>query len=163
MNRLRDDAQLVELGVELLTVFVVSAKPTPEVGRALEATYRETLLRRADEATYARRAAAIEEERKIKENELATDIALEERRRSLIELESENELAEATNRGEAAEREAQGTARAVQLQLAAYNGLDPRMMTALAMQELGKNAGRIGNLTVTSEILAALLDGNKTT
>ena len=76
---------------------MVSAKPTPEVARALEATYRETLLRQADEATYARRAAAIEEERKIKESELATDIALEERRRNLIELESENELAEATN------------------------------------------------------------------
>ncbi len=163
MNRLREDARLVELGVELLSVFVVSAKPTPEVGRALEATYRETLLRQADEATYARRAAAIEEERVIKESELATDIALEERRRNLIALESENELAQATNRGEAAEREAQGSARAVQLQLAAYNGLDPRMMTAMAMQELGKNAGRIGNLTVTSEILAALLDGKKTT
>jgi hypothetical protein len=27
------------------------------------------------------------------------------------------------------------------------------------MQELGKNAGKIGNLTITSEILAALLDG----
>ena len=159
MARLRADDRLIELGVELLSVFVVSAKPTPEVARALEATYRETLLRQADEATYARRAAAIEEERVIKESELATDIALEERRQNLVALEGENELAEAGYRGQAQEREAEFSARAVEMQMAVYKGLDPRMMTALAMQELGKNAGRIGNLTVTSEILAALLDG----
>ena len=159
MARLRADDRLIELGVELLSVFVVAAKPTPEVARALEATYRETLLRQADEATYARRAAAIEEERVIKESELATDIALEERRQSLVALEGENELAEAGYRGQAQEREAEFSARAVEMQMAVYKGLDPRMMTALAMQELGKNAGRIGNLTVTSEILAALLDG----
>lgn len=161
LERLREDERLLELGVELLSLFIVAAGPTPEVGRALEAPYRESLLRQADEAVYARRAAAVEEERKIKENELGTDIALAEQRQGLIALEGENALQEAQNRGQAVEKEAEFTARAVEMQLNAYRNIDPRSLTALAMQELGKNAGRIGNLTVTSEILAALLDGRQ--
>jgi len=41
-------------------------------GQALEAEAREALLRRADEAIYARRNSAVEQERAIKENELST-------------------------------------------------------------------------------------------
>ena len=156
--KLLGDSRLAELGVTVLGVFIVSAKPTPEVARALEATYRESLLRRADEASYARRAAAVEEERKIKENELATDITLEEQRGQLIALTGENLLQEAESRGAAREQEAIHEARALELQLAAYQKLDPRALTALAMQEFGKNASKIGNLTITSEILASLLE-----
>lgn len=159
LTRLRDDARLAALGVEVLSLFLVSAKPTPEVARALEATYREALLRQADEAIYARRASAVEEERKIKENELSTDITLEQQRRQLIALTGENALQEAELRGQALEREASYEAHAVELRLAAYEKLDPRAITALAMQELGKNAGRVGNLTITTEVLGALLDG----
>ena len=72
------------------------------MAKALEAEYRETLLRKADMAISARRAAAVEEERKIKENELNTEITLEEQRRQLIDLQGSNELQEATNRGKAA-------------------------------------------------------------
>ncbi len=45
------------------------------------------------------------------------------------------------------------------MELELYAAIDPRKVLALAMTELGQNAGRIGNLTITSEILAALLDG----
>jgi regulator of protease activity HflC (stomatin/prohibitin superfamily) len=65
-----------EAGVELLSVYFLSTKPTPEVAKALEAEYRETLLRKADEAIYARRAAAVDEELKIKEKELNSDKAV---------------------------------------------------------------------------------------
>lgn len=156
--RLAGDARLGLMGLEVLTVFLVSARPTPEVGKALEATYRESLLRRADEAIYRRRAAAVEEERKIKENELATDITLEQQRQQLITLAGENALQEAESRGAAMEQEAIHEARALELRLAAYQKMDPRALTAMAMQEFGKNAGQIGNLTITSEILASLLD-----
>src|SRR5262249_58780077 len=80
------------LGAELLNVYFTSAKPTPEVAKALEADYREPLLRKSDIAVSARRAAAVEEERKIKENELNTDIALEEQRQKLIDLQAHNSL-----------------------------------------------------------------------
>ena len=105
-TRIKDSALLDSLGAELLSVYFVAAKPTPEVAKALEADYRETLLRKADMAIYARRAAAVEEERKIKENELNTEIALEEQRQKLIELQGRNALQEAQSRGKALEEEA---------------------------------------------------------
>jgi regulator of protease activity HflC (stomatin/prohibitin superfamily) len=159
LRRVKERALLESMGVELLSVHFVAAKPTPEVAKALEAEYRETLLRKADEAIYARRAAAVEEERKIKENELNTEIALEEKRRQLIDLQGENELREAENRGKALEQEAQHRVRAKELELAVYKSLDPRSILALALNEMGTNAARIGNLTITSEMLAALLNG----
>ncbi len=110
-------------------------------------------------AIYARRAAAVEEERKIKENELSTEITLEEKRRRLIDLQGENALREAENRGKAAEEEARYHARAKQLELDVYKTIDSRKVLAFALNELGQNAGRIGNLTITSEILAAVLNG----
>ena len=60
--------------------------------------------------------------------------------------------------GLALEREAEYEARAQEMALGAYRSLDPRMVLALAMKELGENAHRVGNLTITSEILAALLN-----
>jgi regulator of protease activity HflC (stomatin/prohibitin superfamily) len=158
-DRVKSSALLDPLGVELLSVYFVAAKPTPEVAKALEADYRETLLRKADMAISARRAAAVEEERKIKENELNTEITLEQQRRQLIDLQGSNALQEATNHGKAAEEEARYRTRAKQMELELYAALDPKKILALAMSELGQNAGRIGNLTITSEMLAALLDG----
>jgi len=158
-GRIRDSKLVEPLGAEILNVYFIGAKPTPEVAKALEADYRETLLRKADMAIYARRAAAVEEERKIKENELSTEITLEEQRRRLIDLQGENALREAESRGKAAEEEARYQARARQLQLDVYNAIDSRKVLALALNELGQNAGRIGNLTITSEILAAILNG----
>jgi hypothetical protein len=162
-RRVKEGSLLEPLGVELLSVYFVAAKPTPEVGKALEAGYREALLRKADEAIYARRAAAVEEERKIKENELNTDIALEQRRQQLIELKGANDLREAENRGQALEREAEFRARAKERELAAYKALGPRSILALALNEMGQNADRLGNLTITSEVLASLLNGDRDT
>ena len=165
-SRIKESLLLDPLGAELLNVYFVAAKPTPEVAKALEADYRETLLRKADMAISARRAAAVEEERKIKENELNTEITLEEQRRRLIDLQGENELLEAANHGKALEEAARFQARAKQLELEVYSTLDSRKVLALAMNNLGQNAARIGNLTITSEVLASLLNGqggNETT
>jgi len=158
-GRVKSSALLDPLGADLLSVYFVAAKPTPEVAKALEADYRETLLRKADMAISARRAAAVEEERKIKENELNTEITLEQQRRQLIDLQGNNALQEATNHGKALEEEAAYRTRVRQKELDLYTAIDPRKVLALAMTDLGQNAGRIGNLTITSEILAALLDG----
>ena len=156
-NRIKEARLLESLGVELLSVFFTSAQPTPEVARALEAEYRESLLRKADEAVSARRAAAVEEERKIKENELNTEISLEEKRKKLITLAGENARLEAENKGAAREIEAKSNAKARELELGVYKALEPKMLTALAMNELGQRAAKIGNLTITTELLASLL------
>ncbi len=158
-KRVREAALLEPLGVELISVFIVAARPTPEVAKALEAKYREELLRQADEAVSARRAAAVEDERKIQENELRTQVALEEQRQALIALQGTNSLAEAEQRGQAMAAEARFQTEARAAELAIYQGTDPRSLLALALNELGRNAERVGNLTITSEMLASLLNG----
>lgn len=79
------------LGLAVLGLSVLAVKPKPETVRALEAEAREALLRRADDATYARRNAAVEQERKIKENELNTEIAVENKRRQVREAQMDAE------------------------------------------------------------------------
>lgn len=159
LARLRDAALLAPLGVELTNLYFLSAKPTPEVAKALEAQYRETLLRQADEAIYARRGAAVAEERKIKESEGATQIALEEQRSSLIALEGDNARIEAENKGRTLETLAGFEARASAQKLAVYSGMDPRSLLALALKEMGENARKIGALNITTETLGSLLNG----
>ncbi|MBA2345845.1 MAG: SPFH domain-containing protein [Rubrobacter sp.] len=153
---------LAPLGVELLSLNFTSVSPNPEVGKALEAEYRETLLRRADEAIYARRAAAVEEEGKIKSNELEGEISLVRERERLIDLEAANDRKKSQAWGERRELEAGFTTRANEMELAPYRDLDPRKVLALAMRDIGNNAGKVGNLNITSEVLADLLqaEGN---
>ncbi len=162
LRRIRDGELLKPTGIELLSIYFLSTKPTPEVGKALEAEYRETLLRKADEAIYARRAAAVEEERKIKENELNTQITLEQQRQQFIDLQGKNATQEAEYRGQALQKVAEYRAKASEMELAVYRTFDPRTLLALGIRELGQNASKVGNLTITSEILAALLDTKAT-
>ena len=162
LTRIREEALLQPMGVELISLYFLTAKPTPEVAKALEAPYRETMLRQADEAIYARRAAAVEEERKIKENERNTEISLEQRRKELIALQGANAQQEAEYKGRAQEILADFQARAVEKTLVVYNTADPRLVLSLALKALGENAGQIGNLTITTEMLASLLNpGNR--
>jgi regulator of protease activity HflC (stomatin/prohibitin superfamily) len=156
-EEVRSRALLAPLGVELLSLNFTSVSPNPEVGKALEAEYRETLLRRADEAIYARRAAAVEEEAKIKSNELEGEISLSRERERLIDLEAANDRKVSQAWGERRELEAGFTARASEMELAPYRDLDPRKVLALAMRDIGNNADKVGNLNITSEVLADLL------
>ncbi|HEX8919439.1 MAG TPA: SPFH domain-containing protein [Chloroflexota bacterium] len=148
-SRIRDGRLVESLGVELLSLHVLNTKPAPEMAKALEAESREALLRRADEAIYARRRAAVDEERQIKESELATDTTLEQQREELIALQGAN-----------VEREAEYKARATGLELSAYSSTDPRTLLAVALKDLGENASQIGTLTVTTEMLASILNGS---
>lgn len=82
---LQDAEVITSLGIEVLGLSILAIKPTPETSRALEAEAREQILRQADEAIYARRNAAVEQERAIKENELNTEIAVENKKRQIRE------------------------------------------------------------------------------
>jgi hypothetical protein len=83
--------EIVSLGLEILGLSILAIKATPETARALEADAREKLLREADEAIYARRNSAVEQERAIKENELNTEIAVENKKRQIRETQMEAE------------------------------------------------------------------------
>jgi len=83
--------EITSLGLEVLGLSILAIKPTPETARALEAETREQLFREADEAVYARRNSAVEQERAIMENELNTEIAVENKKRQIRETQMEAE------------------------------------------------------------------------
>ena len=82
-------AEMSALGLEVLGVSIVAIKPTPDIARALEAEARESNLKAADDAVYTRRMSAVEHERAIRENELDTDIAVEQKKRQIRETQME--------------------------------------------------------------------------
>ena len=81
------------LGLEVMDFSILAIKPTPETARALEARVREAILKDADDAVYARRNSAIDQERSIKENELKTEVAIETKKRQIRETQMEAEMA----------------------------------------------------------------------
>ncbi|MCB0713182.1 MAG: SPFH domain-containing protein [Ignavibacteriae bacterium] len=91
LTALRNAEEILSLGLEILGIAILEIRPTPETSRALEAEMREQLLREADQAIYARRNAAVEQERAIKENELNTEIAVENKKRQIRETQMEAE------------------------------------------------------------------------
>ncbi|MCP4131608.1 MAG: band 7 protein [bacterium] len=92
-TKLKEAESMTALGIELIDFSIVKISPTPDTGRALEAKTREELLKSADEAIYERRNFAIDQERKIKENELQTEIAVEEKNREIREEQMNVEIA----------------------------------------------------------------------
>ncbi len=85
--------ELAALGLEVLGLSILAIKPTPDTARALEAETRERLMKEADEAICARRNAAVEQERAIRENELNTEIAVENKKRQIRETQMDAERA----------------------------------------------------------------------
>ncbi len=93
LANLTSSEALKALGVEVITFAIMAIRPTPEIARALEAEAREGLLRQADDAIYERRNAAVEQERRIKENELNTEIAVETKQRQIRETRADADMA----------------------------------------------------------------------
>jgi hypothetical protein len=169
---------LSALGVELLGFAVLAIKPVPETAKALEAEARERLLREADDAVYLRRNNAVEQERKIRENELNTEvavqtkqreieetrltgqIALEEQRRQFVSTEADNQKIRADAQAYAVKATLEPLAAldAKSLQVLAARSVDPRLMVAMAFQEIAANAAKVGNLNISPELLETLLD-----
>lgn len=81
------------LGIEISALNLLAVKPNPETARALEAPIREEILKQADDATYARRNAAIEQERQVRENELRSELSIEQKKRQVRETQAESERA----------------------------------------------------------------------
>lgn len=85
------------LGVEVLSVDVLAVRATPEMAKALETETRESLQKEADQAIYERRNFAVEQERKIKESELNTEIAVQEKKKQINEKQAEIKINDAEN------------------------------------------------------------------
>jgi regulator of protease activity HflC (stomatin/prohibitin superfamily) len=93
------------LGLEVLSVNILGVTPNPEMARALEAQTRESLQKEADQAVYERRNFAVEQERIIKESELNTEIAVEEKQKQIVEKKMETDVVKQQNVQELKEME----------------------------------------------------------
>lgn len=142
----QSDAALAQMGVTVESLDLSSVSPTPETKRALEAEYREALLRRADEAVYSRRAAAVAEERRIRQSELSTEVELETGRKALVSRQAENKLTLA-----------EADAKAAEMKLSPYAQLPARTLAGLALRDWAQKGGSIDALTVTPDLLTNLV------
>jgi len=216
-EKLKKAEGLSALGVEIVDFSILKISPTPEISRALEASARESLLKDADEAVYVRRNFAVDQERKIKENELQTQISIEEKNRMILEekwnaeisvQEKQKQVEEAkmltqqsveNKKGEIEEEklvartrledqrkklvalqaentvtQSRAKAESIRLELSALASLDPNLLEVLAanqmdsgkiisraIRDLANNAGKIGNLNISPELLTSLLGNEK--
>jgi hypothetical protein len=174
---LRDSEVARMLGLEILGLTVLALKPTPEIARALEAEAREALQRESDEAIYARRNAAVEQERRIRESELNTEIAVQEKQRQIRETQMAAEIAVEQKRTELIEQRSENERKDADTRAYALRttlepvrdldwrtlmalgaaGSDPKLMIALAFRELAENAAKIGEVNVSPDLLKSLL------
>jgi regulator of protease activity HflC (stomatin/prohibitin superfamily) len=174
---LKSSDAVAQLGVEILNLSLLSIRPTPEMAKALEAEAREALQRRSDEAIYERRNNAVEQERRIKESEFNTEIAAEEKRRQIRETQMAADIAIEQQRAtlmekriETDRKEADSRAYALEATLKPVremdwrtmmtlsdHGGDPKMMIALAFQEMASNAQKIGELNISPDLLRSLI------
>jgi regulator of protease activity HflC (stomatin/prohibitin superfamily) len=107
---LSQEPSIADFGLALVSVRISSVRPLPEVERALEAPSREKIQEEADQAAFARRAMAVENERAIEENELKNKIELARRTQALIEQEGANFKRKASEDAEAKQVIAQAAA-----------------------------------------------------
>lgn len=93
LEDLHKSQELAVLGIEVISLSVLSVLPNKETARALEAQTREEILKLADDAVYERRNASIEQERRVKENEYNTEISAEQKKLQVRETQLEAERA----------------------------------------------------------------------
>jgi regulator of protease activity HflC (stomatin/prohibitin superfamily) len=178
-DALTTDARLASTGIEVLGVHVLAVRPESDVERALQTPLREQVQAEADRSTYERRALAVERERAISENELASKIELATRRERLVAQEGANLRREAEETAAAALVEAKAAAKRRDLTSASkaeeirrlgeadnakfrtvmdvYEGMDRSTILAVAMRDLAGALPQIGNLTITPDLLSGAL------
>jgi regulator of protease activity HflC (stomatin/prohibitin superfamily) len=177
MAKLKESPQVTLLGVEIMGLSILSIKPSPDTGKALEAEAREALLRRSDEAVYARRNAAVAQEQLIKESELNSEMAVEEKKRQIREAKMAADIAAEKQRAELLEqrvdnerKEADSKAYALTKMLVPLKGIDwhmlmalnadkadPRTTMAMAFRDLADQAQKIGQLNISPDLLVSIL------
>ncbi len=156
ISELPKAVNLLSLGIEVLGVNILSIKANEEMMRALESHTRESLQQESDEAIYARRKFAVDQEKIIKESELNTEIAIEEKQKEIVtkkmetvkiqkEQDRQVKMMEAETKAEIANKESEyvkqyaenqktlSDAKAYELKsmLDQYKGLDWKLVAAL--------------------------------
>ncbi len=175
----RKDPTLDEMGLSVISVRVAALTPSSELARALQAPTFESLQQKADEATFSRRALAVEKERAIAENELANQVELATRRRDLIAREDENARSQAEAEAASLRIKAEFAAQAKVIEAEAESSriraveqaqadmerarmdvvgaMPSEVLFALAAREFASKLQRIDNMTISPDMLAGIM------
>lgn len=167
------------MGLEIVSVRVASVRPNAEVEKALQMPTREAIQQAADEATFQRRALAVEKERAIAENELQNRIELARREEQLVAQEGQNRRKSAEEEAQAQRVEAEAAAGRNRLEsetradgirvvgeaqadaegkrMGVYREMPAQILLGLAARELAGKLGKIEHLTLSPELLTPLL------
>jgi hypothetical protein len=149
------------------------------VEKELAAPTRERIAADADEAAFARRAAAVDKERAISENELANKIELARRAADLLDQEGANERRRAAEAAATALISAESEAAVHRISAAAdaeslklieternaleaarielYRELAPAVLFGLAARDFAAKVKTIEHLNLTPDLLSSLL------
>jgi regulator of protease activity HflC (stomatin/prohibitin superfamily) len=160
--------RLQTMGLDVVSVRVADISPSSELKRALQTPTFERLQQQADQATFERRAMAVEKERAIAENELGNQIELARRQKELIENEDANARDRAQAESAAKKIAADGEAQRIRTveqaradmekaRVDIYAALPPAVMLGLAAQEFAKKLTSIEHLNITPDVLSTLL------
>ncbi len=175
---LTDHPSLADLGITVVDVRLNDLSPTPELTKALQTPTREELKQAADEATFQRRALAVDKERAIAENELANRVELARREQALIAQEGANaqqrverdaqakstevtarvarQRIETTAEVERMREVQQAEAAGVRARVECFRDLEPAVLLALTAQDVADKL-QIEHLSVSPEMLTPVL------
>jgi regulator of protease activity HflC (stomatin/prohibitin superfamily) len=159
---------LEELGIAVVSVGLQNLAPSSELERALQTPTFEALQQKADQATFERRALAVDKERAIAENELSNRVELARREKQLIAEEAANARDRAQGVADASHVEAEAEANRIRTvegakaeaelgHMAVYRDLPPQVLLGLAAREFAGKLDTIEHLNVTPDLLANLL------
>lgn len=142
LNELEHSEECAAMGVAVTGFSILKIRANPETARALEAKTREDILRESDDAIYIRRNASIEQERKVKENELNTQICVEEKKKAIKQTELQTKRMELEGEGELQKIEVRSTTEQEQMRLDAAIALERKRqeLTDLRLANAKKDA-----------------------
>ncbi|MBX2802873.1 MAG: band 7 protein [Myxococcales bacterium] len=173
------DDGLQDMGLQIVAVRVASLRAEAEVEKALQMPTREQIQQSADEATFHRRALAVEKERAIQENELQNRIELAAREEQLVaqhgknerlRVEEEAQALQIQSQAKAERRELDARAEATSIEavegarvaaerdrMEVYRDLPASTLLGLAARALAENLDHIDHLNVSPELLGPVL------
>lgn len=139
LERIQQHEAITSLGLEIVGLTVSSILPSEEVAGYLQQPHLEHLQQIAAQATFERRAKAVEHERAIAENELQNEIELAKRREQLVAQEGNNERMRAEE--EAAARRIESESWAERARRQAATDAEVRRVMSSAEAEATREVG----------------------
>jgi predicted pyridoxine 5'-phosphate oxidase superfamily flavin-nucleotide-binding protein len=178
-DALDDEGGPAGIGLEVVAVRVTAVRPASEVEQALQTPLREAIQQEADEATFARRARAVDKERAIAENELGNRIELARREQDLIaqqgmndrrrgeeaavtarieaEAQAQRDRLSAASRAAGIREVGEAQAAAEDARIGVYRDLPVPVLLGLAARELAGKLERIDHVNLAPDSVGPLL------